>query len=391
MTAKAKRLGSVCEINPAFRRQPAIDQVCSFVPMDAVDDWSARVVRKEQRPVREVCKGYTTFEDGDVLIAKITPCMENGKCAIARNLVGGIGFGTTEFHVLRAGPEVSPEWVHFFWRYPQTRLRAERAMTGSAGQKRVPTDYLERVDIPVPSLPEQRRIAARLEEADRLRRTRRYALELSDTFLPAAFLEMFGDPSLNPKEWPRATVSDLGRVDTGSTPPRTSTEFFGTAIEWIKSDNITLAQPHPTRAVEGLSESGMTIGTVVEAGSILVTCIAGSESSIGNVVLCDRRVAFNQQINAVTPHADVDSWFLYGLLLIAKPLIQQATTLAMKRMITKSKLERLLLVKPPPPLQQRFAEVVRGHERLRATQREALRQAEHLFQSLLHEAFAERA
>ncbi|MBL7064121.1 MAG: restriction endonuclease subunit S, partial [Anaerolineae bacterium] len=122
-------------------------------------------------------------------------------------------------------------------------------------------------------------------------------------------------------------------------------------------------------------------------GSILVTCIAGSPTSIGNIALTDRKVAFNQQINAVTRHKDVDSTFLYGLFRVAKPLVQRSTTLGMKRIITKSKFEKLVLIKPPLPLQQEFAHIVHKFERLRAQQREAERQAEHLFQTLLHRAF----
>lgn len=222
-----------------------------------------------------------------------------------------------------------------------------------------------------------------------MRRTRRYALELSNSFLPAAFLELFGDPVANPRGWERAKVSELGKVVTGSAPPRESVDYYGNAIEWIKSDNIGPTQINPATAVEGLSEKGIAVGTVVESGALLLTCIAGSEASIGNVVLADRRVAFNQQINAVIPHRGADSWFLYGLFLTSKPYIQRKTTQAMKRMITKGKLEELVFIKPPLPLQQKFAALVERHEHLRATQREALRQAEHLFQTLLHRAFSE--
>ncbi len=235
--------------------------------------------------------------------------------------------------------------------------------------------------------PEQRRIAGRLEQADRLVRTRRYALELTDTFLPATFHELFGNPVANPRGWERARVCELGDVVTGNTPPREIADYYGGVIEWIKSDNISLGQMHPLKATEGLSEKGIEVGRIVETGSLLLTCIAGSETSIGNVVLTDRRAAFNQQINAVTPHRDVNPQFLYGLFLAAKPMIQRNTTLATKRMITKGKLEELVLIKPPLTLQQKFAALVERVERLRAVQREALRQAEHLFACLLHRAF----
>jgi type I restriction enzyme S subunit len=108
------RLADVCEVNPTAGRKLDRGQLCSFVPMEAVDEWSGSIVRRETRRVAEVSSGYTPFQDGDVLVAKITPCMENGKCALARNLVNGIGYGSTEFHVLRAGPEVLPEWLYYF-------------------------------------------------------------------------------------------------------------------------------------------------------------------------------------------------------------------------------------------------------------------------------------
>ncbi len=172
------RLAEVCEINPSTDFDFAPDDACSFVPMEAVDDVDARIARPAARPFSEVAKGYTQFAEHDVIVAKITPCMENGKCAIARNLRNGIGFGSTEFHVLRASKYVLPEWLFYFWRLPTTRQHAARNMTGSAGQKRVAAGLLENLEIPLPTVSEQRRIAGQLEQADRLRRTRRYALEL---------------------------------------------------------------------------------------------------------------------------------------------------------------------------------------------------------------------
>ena len=182
-------LGTVCRINPTAPSD--LDGISAFVPMEQVDEHQGRIVRSIERTVSELRQGYSYFADGDVLFAKITPCMENGKCAIAQNLTGGVGFGSTEFHVLRAGEVIVPEWIYYFLRQESTRKQAERTMTGSAGQKRVPTRFLEDVPIPLPPLPEQQRIAAILERADRLRRLRRYALELSEGYLQAVFVEMF--------------------------------------------------------------------------------------------------------------------------------------------------------------------------------------------------------
>ena len=185
---------------------------------------------------------------------------------------------------------------------------------------------------------------------------------------------MFGEPVTNPMGWDRAEVSELGQVETGNTPSREVDEYYGNFIEWIKSDNITLESMYLTRSREMLSNKGLVEGRSVEAGSVLITCIAGSLSSIGNVALTKKRVSFNQQINAISPHEDVDPNFLYGLMLFAKPIIQANATEAMKKMITKSKLEEIVLYKPPLPLQQRFAAVAARYERLCGQQREALRQ-----------------
>ena len=277
----------------------------------------------------------------------------------------------------------------YLWAFLLTPGFVEWASSNVSGANlpRISPKLLAKYRIPLPPLPEQKRIAAILAKADRLRRLRRTARDLSDTYLQSVFLEMFGDPVSNPMGWERAGVSDLGRVQTGNTPSRSDPKNYGSYIEWIKSDNIANDEMFVTRSREMLSEKGLRKGRFVEPGSILVTCIAGSPTSIGNIALTDRKVAFNQQINAVTPHKDVDSTFLYGLFRVAKPLVQRSTTLGMKRIITKSKFEKLVLIKPPLPLQQEFAHIVHKFERLRAQQREAERQAEHLFQTLLHRAF----
>src|SRR5262249_6231555 len=157
----------------------------------------------------------------------------------------------------------------------------------------------------IPDLATQRAVALQLDQTAALTRTRRYALQTCDEVLAAAFLEKFGEPLNNSNKYLRASVEELGQVETGNTPSRERKEYYGSHVEWIKSDNITLSDIYPSKAVEGLSEAGEQVGTVVGPGSLLVTCIAGSVASIGNVVLTNRRVAFNQQINSITPHADV--------------------------------------------------------------------------------------
>ncbi|MFH1980347.1 MAG: restriction endonuclease subunit S [Pseudomonadota bacterium] len=166
-----RKLGDdeVCLLNPKKREVAKVEDgiPVSFVPMARVDDVSGTMDVSEVKSIGEVRKGYTYFAEGDVVFAKITPCMENGKSAIARNLMNGIGFGTTEFHVLRSGQLTTPEWLHLFVRNREFREEAKKNMHGAAGQQRVPVDFLREATIPLPPVDEQRRIVARIEELTR--------------------------------------------------------------------------------------------------------------------------------------------------------------------------------------------------------------------------------
>ena len=156
-------LGDVCEINPSKKLALSNDTEISFIPMEAISiDGHIDVSRSI--PVEKV-KNYTVFREGDILFAKITPCMENGKGAIAVGLRNSCGAGSTEFIVLRPNTElVLPKWIYLFLSQKAFRLNCQQNMTGSAGQKRVPAKFLAKCCIPVPSLTEQERIIARIEE-----------------------------------------------------------------------------------------------------------------------------------------------------------------------------------------------------------------------------------
>jgi type I restriction enzyme, S subunit len=155
----------VCQLNPSKPAQDALtpETPVTFVPMPAVDADSGAIATPLTRPFAEVRKGFTAFRDYDVIMAKITPCMENGKAAIARNLENGHGFGSTEFHVFRSSPAILPEFVFYFVRQESFRRTAADEMTGSVGQKRVPVAFLQRAEIPLPPLAEQKRIVAKVE------------------------------------------------------------------------------------------------------------------------------------------------------------------------------------------------------------------------------------
>ncbi len=160
------RLGDVCIINPKKNevRGLSTNTKVSFVPMSALNENEIDFQPKEVRPLGDVYRGYTYFRDGDVLLAKVTPCFENGKSGVARNLSQGIGFGTTELIVLRPTDKVLSEWIYYAVSSTQFKERGVRQMSGTGGLQRLSKHFVENYLIPVPSLSQQRKIIQEIEE-----------------------------------------------------------------------------------------------------------------------------------------------------------------------------------------------------------------------------------
>lgn len=160
-------LGEVCAINPRtqFESLPPDHTEVSFVPMAAVEEESGRLDASQIRPLRAVRRGYTPFKENDVIFAKITPCMENGKIALATGLKNGLAYGSTEFIVLRCYGGLLPRFLLYFLLQPSLRQAAERQMSGAVGQKRVPSNYLFSYEFLLPPTREQERIVAKLDTA----------------------------------------------------------------------------------------------------------------------------------------------------------------------------------------------------------------------------------
>lgn len=161
-----RSIGDVCEINPKeseLSGYPA-DTIVSFVPMKDLAENNIGFQPQEQRPLGDVLNGaYTYFRDGDVLIAKVTPCFENGKAGVARNLRNSIGFGSNEYYVLRPSEGILPELLYYFVSAPRFKEYATPAMTGTGGLQRVPRSTLESFKIPLPPLAIQQEIVAEIE------------------------------------------------------------------------------------------------------------------------------------------------------------------------------------------------------------------------------------
>ena len=164
---KFVKMNEICEINPKKNEISNLENVMvSFVPMQSVTE-DGKIYTKNKRNIDDVKLGFTYFRENDVLFAKITPCMENGKGAVAVNLENKIGFGSTEFHVIRPGKYVNPLWIYTLTVTKEFRKQAEMSMTGSAGQKRVSSKYLENYRMGVPPITLQNQFSEIVKQIDK--------------------------------------------------------------------------------------------------------------------------------------------------------------------------------------------------------------------------------
>ena len=174
------KLGEICIINPRKDKKLELDINVSFFPMDKIFE-DGRYTELPIRPYVEVSKGFTYAEEGDVIFAKITPCMENGKGMILKNLANKVGFGSTEFHVLRPVENTTTsEYLYVLLSLPQFRIEAAKNMTGTGGQRRVPTSFLSDFKILPPSMPLQEEFAIIYTQAEATKESLRKSIENID-------------------------------------------------------------------------------------------------------------------------------------------------------------------------------------------------------------------
>ncbi len=169
------------------------ESLVSFLPMEAVGDKATGEIAPYTRPLAEVAKGFTPFAEGDVIWAKITPCMQNGKTAVARNLTNSIGYGSTEFHVFR--PKTSDTLAGYVWEFLSQQsllIVAKASFTGSAGQQRVSSDFLESLPFPLPSKDKQRVLVAKMSVARVARATKLHEADVLLAGLDSFLIQTLG-------------------------------------------------------------------------------------------------------------------------------------------------------------------------------------------------------
>lgn len=333
----------------------------------------------------EECRNWLLVP-GDILFSHINSVEHVGKCAVYRGIPEKFIHGMNLL-CLRCDPlKLAPDFAKYLIRSPLFRSRLSNYVNKAVNQASVSIGNLKTIRVNVPSLPEQRRIAAILDQADSLIAKRREAMMQLDHLTQSIFIEMFGDPVTNPIGWIKEPAAKIGAVITGNTPSRANSENYGNGIEWIKSDNINTPNYYLTEAKEKLSLIGKAISRIAPADAILVTCIAGSPDCIGNAAMTNREVAFNQQINAFIPRIG-NSHFYYAQIIVGKKLIQEASTGGMKGMVSKGRFEKIEFIVPPCDLQDEFARRAIGINSQIVAQRKSLTELDNLFASLQFRAF----
>lgn len=393
-------LNQIAEINPKRDFSGLSDDTeLTFVPMAAVAEESGAIDISQRRQTGEIRKGYTRFQSGDVLFAKITPCMENGKAAVVPDIPHGLGAGSTEFHVLKPG-EVLPQYLFHWITQRWFRQEAEFNMTGTAGQKRVPTAWLTNATIPVPPLETQRRIVARIDELfselddgeTALARARedlevyRKALlkaavtgeltadwraanppketgeQLLQRILAERRARWEADPknkgkrykepaapdasglSELPEGWAWVRIQDIAEVVTGGTPPTSKKSYYDGEIPFFTPSDLD-AGYGVSSTRRSISESGLQVVRPIPARSIMVTCIGATIGKTGFNFVAG---ATNQQINSVVPlYSDISEYIYLFFAGIGKRAVVDRASSTTLPILNKSAFSAIPIPLPP--------------------------------------------
>lgn len=234
-------------------------------------------------------------------------------------------------------------------------------------------------------LDEQIAIVKRLDTVKQIIIERKKQINLLDELINSKFIEMFG--TITFPKFIKRKLKDISIVKTGNTPSRKIKEYYGDCIEWIKSDNINNDNTYLTKAIEYLSEKGKEKGRVAPINSILVTCIAGSISCIGNAGINNREVCFNQQINAIIPKDGLNYLFMYYQIINNKEYLQSFVNKSMKGMLSKGRMEEIEFIFPSLEMQNKFVKIVEIVENQKQEYQRNLEKAQELMDTLMNKYF----
>lgn len=314
----------------------------------------------------------------DVVIAASSGSIDVvGKAAPALADFDG-GFGAF-CKVLRPKSNVHPVYFAHFFKTKDYRQRVS-ALAAGVNINNLRNEHLDDMEIPIPPLAEQGWIAEMLDRAEELRAKRRAALTQLDTLTQAIFVDMFGNPATNAKDWPRKSLKALGKVTTGGTPPSARNGMFNGPIPFVTPGDLERDEP----VKRSLTNAGAEESVTVRAGAAFVCCIG---ATIGKMAKAKECSAFNQQINAVEWTSEVEDNYGLAVLRFFKPTIVAWGASTTLPILKKSLFEKIEIPVPPLPLQSEFARRVEAIEKLKTAHCASLAELVALFAAIQYRAF----
>lgn len=299
-----KRLDEIAEFNP--RELLKKGSISKKISMDKLQPFCRDVPGFELEPY----SGGTKFRNGDTIMARITPCLENGKTAKISVLeTGEVGFGSTEYIVFRAKDGCDPDFLYYLVTSPIVREPAIKSMVGSSGRQRVQTDVLQKLLVKVPDLEAQKAISEILKSLDDKINANRKINDNLEQQAQALFQELFitnTDPS-----WETGTISNLGTVIGGSTPSKARPEYYTkNGIAWITPKDLSINRSKfITHGESDITELGLknSSATVMPEGTVLFS----SRAPIGYIAIAAGNITTNQGFKSVVPNAEIGTAYVY--------------------------------------------------------------------------------
>lgn len=397
------RLGEITMINPKNNIED--NKEVSFIPMTLISDGFSNKHSYEVRLWGEVKKGFTHFQEGDIGVAKITPCFENRKSVIFSNLINEVGAGTTELHVLRpfAYSEIK-KYIYWFINTESFIQRGISHFSGAVGQQRVGKDILENTLIPLPPLAEQRRIVEKIEEllalVDNLeanktnlqsyiKQAKSKVLEMAvrgelvpqdSNDEPASVLlerikkEQKSSKSKGkttehnthyeeelpfdiPENWVWCRLGEIGEIISGGTPSTSNDNYWNGNISWITPADLSnykekyISRGKRNISIEGLENSSAKI---ICKGSVLFS----SRAPIGYVVISEKEVTTNQGFKSISPYIENSEHYIYYFLLAEKENISLKASGTTFKELSGTEFGKIFIPLPPLEEQHRIVEKI---------------------------------
>lgn len=302
-----KRLDEIVEFNPRETIKKGV--IAKKIAMDKLQPFCRDITEFEL----ESFSGGTKFRNGDTIMARITPCLENGKTAKVNILDDGeVGFGSTEYIVFRAREGVDADFVYYLISSPLVREPAIKSMVGSSGRQRVQTDVVQGITVMVPTLEEQEAIAGILKLLDDKIAVNRKINHNLEQQVQSYFQELFVD-NVAP-EWITGTISDFGAVVGGSTPSKAKPEYYTkSGIAWITPKDLSINKSKfISHGENDITDLGLknSSATIMPKGTVLFS----SRAPIGYIAIAAGEVTTNQGFKSIVPKLEIGTAFVYFFL-----------------------------------------------------------------------------